>query len=130
MTASPGPHLSRESLAFLRALKRHNDRDWFRERRHLYEQHVRAPMLAIIDRLARDLPRLAPELVVSPKVALYRVYRDTRFSADKSPLKTHTAAVFPCRGLGKHEGAGLYFEVKYCTAFSRPSSVNSYMGKT
>lgn len=106
-----GPHFTNDTLAFLRAMKRHNDREWFRERRDLYDQHVRAPMLAVIDRLARDLPRIAPQLVVSPKVSLYRVYRDTRFSPDKSPLKTHTAAVFPCRGLAKHEGAGLYFEV-------------------
>jgi uncharacterized protein (TIGR02453 family) len=49
--------------------------------------------------------------VASPNVSLYRIYRDTRFSADKSPLKTHIAAVFPWRGLAKHEGAGLYFHV-------------------
>jgi uncharacterized protein (TIGR02453 family) len=42
---------------------------------------------------------------------MYRIYRDTRFSPDKAPLKTHVAAVFPCRGLAKHQGAGLYFEV-------------------
>ena len=111
MTPTSTPHFPNETLAFLRALKRHNDREWFRERRHLYDQRVRAPMLAVIDRLARDLPRFAPQLVVSPKVSLYRVYRDTRFSPDKSPLKTHVAAVFPCRGLARHEGAGLYFEV-------------------
>ncbi len=111
MTPTSAPHFTNETLAFLRALKRHNDREWFRERRHLYDQRVRAPMLAVIDRLARDLPRFAPELVVSPKVSLYRVYRDTRFSPDKSPLKTHVAAIFPWRGLEKHQGAGLYFEV-------------------
>lgn len=111
MTAASVPHFTRETLTFLRALKRHNDREWFREHRDRYEQHVRAPMLAIIDRLARDLPRFAPQLVVSPKVSLYRIYRDTRFSSDKAPLKTHVAAIFPCRGLQKHEGAGLYFEV-------------------
>src|SRR5204862_648186 len=36
-------------------------------------------------------------------------YRDTRFSANKAPYKTHVAAVFPCRSLPKHQGAGLYF---------------------
>jgi uncharacterized protein (TIGR02453 family) len=111
MTLTPAPRFTKDTLSFLRALKRHNDREWFREHRQRYEDHVRAPMLAVIDRLARDLPRFAPQLVVSPKVALYRIYRDTRFSADKSPLKTHVAAIFPCRGLQKHEGAGLYFEV-------------------
>src|SRR5206468_2687717 len=53
----------------------------------------------------------APELVSSPKGSMYRIYRDTRFSENKAPYKTHVAAVFPTRGLQKHEGAGLYFHV-------------------
>ena len=42
---------------------------------------------------------------------MYRIYRDTRFSDNKAPLKTHVAAVFPPRGLPKHQGAGLYFHI-------------------
>ncbi len=68
-------------------------------------------MIAVIERLARDFRTMAPHLVASPKASLYRIYRDTRFSEDKTPLKTHAAAVFPWRGLPKHEGAGLYFEI-------------------
>ncbi|MBI3263589.1 MAG: DUF2461 domain-containing protein [Acidobacteria bacterium] len=102
---------SPRSLTFLRALKKHNDRDWFRAHREEYERDVHAPMVALVERLAGDLATFAPELVASPRVSLYRIYRDTRFSADKSPFKTHAAAVFPCRGLGKHEGAGLYIEI-------------------
>jgi len=100
-----------KTLAFLRALKRHNDRDWFRERKAEYEQHVRGPMIEVLGRLADDFPRFAPELISDPRVSLYRIYRDTRFSADKSPLKTNVAAHFPTRGFAKGEGAGLYFEV-------------------
>jgi uncharacterized protein (TIGR02453 family) len=99
------------ALSFLRALKRNNDREWFRARKDTYEAELRAPMVAIIEQLGSDFRRFAPELVASPRVSLYRIYRDTRFSEDKSPLKTHVAAVFPCRGLGKHEGAGLYFHI-------------------
>ena len=110
MTAAP-PRFTDQTLAFLRALKRHNDREWFRARREVYETHVRGPMLAVIERLAEDLRHFAPDLVAAPKVSLYRIYRDTRFSPDKSPLKTHIAAVFPCRRLPKHEGAGLYLEI-------------------
>jgi uncharacterized protein (TIGR02453 family) len=105
------PQFTSKTLAFLRALKRHNDREWFRAHRSGYDEHVRAPLVAVVDSLAADLRRLAPELIASPKASLYRIYRDTRFSEDKSPLKTHVAAVFPCRGLAKHQGAGLYFEV-------------------
>jgi uncharacterized protein (TIGR02453 family) len=105
------PRFTPKTLAFLRALKRHNDREWFKARRGEYECHVRGPMLAYIERLAEDFRAFAPDLVASERVSLYRVYRDTRFSADKTPLKTHIAAVFPWRGLQKHEGAGLYFHV-------------------
>jgi uncharacterized protein (TIGR02453 family) len=103
--------LPQETLTFLRALKRNNRRDWFQPRKEQFEAHVRAPMLAIVARLADDLRRFAPEIVVDPKTAMYRIYRDTRFSENKTPYKTHVAAVFPWRGLPKHEGAGLYFHV-------------------
>jgi len=106
--ASP---FTRKTLAFLRALKRNNDREWFRARKADYEQHVRAPMIALLQQLARDLPALAPDLVSDPRVCLFRIYRDTRFSSDKSPYKTHVAARFPLRGVPKGEGAGLYFEI-------------------
>jgi uncharacterized protein (TIGR02453 family) len=105
------PRFTTDTLKFLRALKRNNDREWFRARREDYDRHVREPILAVIEQLARDFQRIAPEMVASPKVSLYRIYRDTRFSEDKTPLKTHAAAVFPTRGLPRHEGAGLYFEI-------------------
>ncbi len=100
-----------KTLAFLRALKRHNDREWFRERKDEYARHVRGPLLDLIGRLAHDMRSFAPELVADPKVSMYRIYRDTRFSEDKTPLKTNAAAVFPPRGFPRHEGAGLYVEI-------------------
>src|SRR5262249_25859741 len=96
---------------FLRALKRNNNRDWFKARKAQYDGLLRGPMVELIERLAADFRAFAPDLVASPKISLYRIYRDTRFSDDKRPLKTHIAAVFPCRGLPKHQGAGLYLEV-------------------
>jgi len=106
-----GPHFSASALRFLRALKRNNNRDWFKARKDEYEASVRGPMVDVIERLAVDFRGFAPELVVSPQKSLYRIYRDTRFSENKAPMKTHVAAGFPWRGLPRHEGAGLYFEV-------------------
>jgi len=100
-----------KTLSFLRALKRNNDREWFRSRKPEYERHVRGPMIELIARLAVDLQPFAPDLVADPKTSLYRIYRDTRFSDDKTPLKTNAAAVFPPRGFPRHEGAGLYVEI-------------------
>jgi uncharacterized protein (TIGR02453 family) len=105
--ASP---FTRKTVAFLRALMRNNDRDWFKARKEEYEAHVRGPLVTLLARLADDFRSFAPELVADPKVSLFRIYRDTRFSADKTPLKTNAAAHFPDRRLRK-AGAGLYLEV-------------------
>lgn len=100
-----------KTLSFLRSLKRHNDREWFRARKDEYERHVRGPMTAVVEQLALDFRAIAPELIASPKYSLFRISRDTRFSDDKKPLKTHAAAVFRTRQLPKPQGAGLYFEI-------------------
>jgi uncharacterized protein (TIGR02453 family) len=100
-----------KSISFLRSLKRNNDREWFRARKDQYEQHVHRPMVEVVERLAIDFRRFAPELVASPKTSLFRIYRDTRFSGDKKPLKTHAAARFRSRDLPNPLGAGLYFEI-------------------
>ena len=92
------PRFSPKSISFLRALKRNNDREWFRERKDQYEEPLKAPMTAVIEQLAVDFQAFAPELVATPK-SIYRIYRDTRFSDDKTPLKTNIAASFPWRGL-------------------------------
>jgi uncharacterized protein (TIGR02453 family) len=109
--ALAAPRFSAQTLAFLRALKRNNRREWFNAHREQYEIHVRQPMTAMVERLADDFRAFAPEIVAAPRVSIYRIYRDTRFSDNKLPYKTHIAAVFPTRGIAKHEGAGLYFHV-------------------
>lgn len=111
MGAGPFTAFSPKALAFLRALKRNNDRDWFRARKDQYDALLRQPMEALVERLADDLRGFAPDLVANPKTSIYRIYRDTRFSDDRTPLKTHIAAIFPRRGLPKHQGAALYLEV-------------------
>jgi uncharacterized protein (TIGR02453 family) len=102
---------SSKTISFLRSLKRNNNREWFRPRKDQYEAHVRGPMTAVVERLAQDFRTFAPELIASPKQSLFRIYRDTRFSDNKKPLKTHAAAIFRTRQLPKPQGAGLYFEI-------------------
>ena len=70
-------------------------------------------MITFIDRMESDLLDFAPELIANPKKSIYRVYRDTRFSGDKTPYKTHIAAIFPHRDLPKHESGGLYLHVAH-----------------
>jgi uncharacterized protein (TIGR02453 family) len=105
------PYFTPRTFAFLRSLKRNNDREWFKAHKENYDTHVRGPMIAVIQRLADDLPAFAPDLVASPRESLFRIYRDTRFSEDKRPLKTHVAASFASRKLPRRAGAGLYFHI-------------------
>ncbi|MFN2447930.1 MAG: DUF2461 domain-containing protein [Vicinamibacterales bacterium] len=106
----PNPFTAK-TLSFLRALSRNNDRAWFHARRDEYEKHVRGPMLVVVGQVSEAFASFAPEMVADPKISLFRPWRDTRFSENKAPLKTNVAAVFPHRGLGRMNGAALYFEV-------------------
>lgn len=96
------------TLSFLRALKRNNDGEWFRARKADYVAHVQAPLHRLLETLADDLGDDAPELACSPRESTFRQYRDTRFSEDKSPLKTYVAFVLRPRGFPKGSAAGLY----------------------
>ena len=102
-----------EMNQFLRSLKRNNRREWFQQRKHLYERHVKEPMLELIAALNRDLAKYAPDFVTEPKKALFRIYRDTRFSKDKTPYKTHAAASFSRRGSTGLGTGGFYFSVSH-----------------
>jgi uncharacterized protein (TIGR02453 family) len=100
-----------EAMTFFRALKKHNTREWFQPRKEIYDEKVKGPMLELVTALMRRLADFAPHHVGDPNKAIYRIYRDTRFSKNKTPYKTHIAAVFPRRDLEKHGGAGYYFSV-------------------
>jgi uncharacterized protein (TIGR02453 family) len=109
--ASGFPGFPPATRRFLRQLARNNNREWFQGQKQVYETEVKEPMVQLVSALGGPLLILAPELVVDPNRAIYRIYRDTRFSPDKTPYKSHLAAIFAPRGLPKHAGAGMYFEI-------------------
>jgi uncharacterized protein (TIGR02453 family) len=100
-------------VRFFRSLKRNNRREWFQPRKHLFEQHVKTPMLELVTAINAELAKFAPEHVTEPKSAIFRIYRDTRFSADKTPYKTHIAASFSRRGGERLGTGGFYFSVSH-----------------
>ena len=103
-----------EALTFFRGLARNNNREWFLPRKEIFETKVKAPMLALCEALNAELAKFAPAYINDPGKAVYRIYRDTRFSSDKTPYKTHLAAIFPRRGSGsKHSGPGFFFAVSH-----------------
>ncbi len=100
-----------EALRFLSDLRENNNREWFLAHKHIYERALKEPMVELVEAVGSALQLIAPELVTDPRKAIYRIYRDIRFSPDKSPYKTHAAALFAPRGLPKHGGAALYFHL-------------------
>lgn len=105
------PGFPPEGLKFLRGLERNNRREWFQPRKEIFETRLKAPMADFVEAINAALVEFAPEYINDPKKAIYRIYRDTRFSPDKTPYKTHIAAVFPRRGLGRQSSAGFYVHV-------------------
>lgn len=82
---------------FLSELKRNNEREWFQANKERYEEQVREPARRFIVDFAPVLRKLSPHFVADPRPlggSLFRIYRDTRFSKDKSPYKTHTGIHF------------------------------------
>lgn len=85
------------TFKFLRDLRQHNDRDWFRENKSRYEEHVRQPALELIRQIERPLAQVAPFFPAIAKPvggSLIRIYRDTRFSKDKTPFKPNIGIHF------------------------------------
>jgi uncharacterized protein (TIGR02453 family) len=107
------------ALTFLRSLKRNNRREWFQENRGTYEEEILVPMRMLVEELDVRFARFAPEIVGDSKRSIFRIYRDVRFSNDKSPYKTHAACWFSHRnaghGVGSEThgaGAGYYFHLE------------------
>ncbi len=103
------PGFSSEAITFLRNLQRNNRREWFQPRKEKYEALIKAPMLDLVGCLNDEFARFAPNYVTPPQKAMYRIYRDTRFSNDKTPYKTHISGIFPRVTAVKREGAVFYF---------------------
>ena len=105
------PYFRPEAIAFLRNLAKHNDRDWFQPRKAQFEAELKEPMLAVVRRITDAMIDFAPNHIRPAEKSLFRIYRDTRFAADKRPYKTHVAAWWSHQGLQKTSGAGYYFHV-------------------
>lgn len=90
-------HFNRKLFAFLRELRENNDRRWFEANKERYQEQVRDPMLAFIADFGPRLARVSSHFVADPRPhggSMFRIYRDTRFSKDKSPYKVMASAQF------------------------------------
>jgi uncharacterized protein (TIGR02453 family) len=103
------PGFSPDAIKFLRNLAKNNKREWFQPRKQQYEGLIKAPMVQLVECLNNEFAEFAPHYVTIPQKAVFRIYRDTRFSANKAPYKTHVAAIFPLQNTPKNYGSAFYF---------------------
>src|SRR6202162_4298280 len=110
---------NQRALRFFRGLARHNEKPWFEAHRDEYETEVREPMRELIEDLDTRFAQFAPEIGGDPKRSMFRIYRDIRFSKDKSPYKTHAACWFHHLNAARTVGAeadagsaGYYFHLQ------------------
>lgn len=104
---------------FLRDLEKNNERAWFQDNKARYEDQVKEPCLQFISDFGPHLRKISPHFLAIPKASggsMFRIYRDVRFSKDKSPYKTHVGLQFRHQqGRDAHApGYYLHIEPKGC----------------
>ncbi len=116
-----GDYFTRDLFQFLQELKRNNNRDWFQRNKDRYETSVRDPILRFIVDIGPRIKKLSSHFVADANPvggSMTRIYRDLRFSKDKSPYKTAIGVHF-LHARGK-EGATpafyLHLEPDNCSA--------------
>jgi len=116
------PYFSPQFFTFLKDLKKNNNRDWFTRNKLRYEKQLLEPSLRFVKDIAPRLRTISPYLVADPKPfggSLFRIYRDTRFSKDKSLYKTNVAMQFWHKKGGKKiHAAGLYLHLSPGQSFA------------
>jgi uncharacterized protein (TIGR02453 family) len=121
------PGFTKDGMQFLVDLALNNERSWFQPRKSEFDRLLKEPLEALCVDLGAEFEKRGIPLRSDPKKSPFRIYRDTRFSKDKSPYKSNIAADFPWDGPAAGEtdtstgwpGAGGYFHM---------SPEGSYMG--
>ena len=103
-----------ETVKFFTDLKKNNTREWFELNRWKFEKFVLDPARAFVVEMGLRLKEISPRIIAEPKVngSIFRIFRDTRFSADKSPYKTNMGIYFWEGGATRLECSGFYFHLE------------------
>jgi len=114
-TFPPFPGFRDEAFQFLRDLRENNERDWFKPRKATYDDELLWPARCLVSDLAEVMPRAGLPLTGNPKKSPFRIYRDTRFSKNKAPYKTHLGLVLSRNGEKKNPGSiYVHVEPEHC----------------
>ena len=105
------PHFNQDFIIFFRELNNNNNREWFMENKSRYEKSVKVPFENFVQDMIYRIHEIDENLMVTPKEAIFRIYRDIRFSKDKTPYKTHVSAVIGNGGRKNFDDPGIYIEI-------------------
>ena len=125
------PYFTSDLFSFLSDLRRHNERGWFEQNKRRYEAIARDPALKFIADIGPRLAKISPYFVADPRPvggSMMRIYRDIRFSEDKTPYKTGIGMHFWHQATNKGVGPAFYLhlEPRGCIAGGgiwRPDSI-------
>ena len=116
----PATYFTPATFTFLQELAANNNREWFHARKSRYEEDVKDPALRFIVDFGPHLQEISPHFRADPRAnggSLFRIYRDTRFSKDKSPYKTHTGIHFRHEAYKDAHAPGFYLHIQPGSCF-------------
>ena len=101
----------KEGIEFLIDLEMNNTKVWFENNRYIWEEHILKPNVAFVEEMGETLEMLVPMINAKPKVSgsLFKIYRDTRFSKDKTPMKDKIGIIFWQGGAHRMQSTSYYF---------------------
>jgi len=106
-------YFTKDFAAFFKDLEKNNNREWFLENKNRYENSVKNPFHDFVEGLIGSLSDTFPNLTIEPKDAIFRIYKDVRFSKDKTPYKIHASALISEGGKKDKTKPGFYVQVNH-----------------
>jgi len=104
-------HFSSDYIAFFEELSKYNHKTWFDQNRKRFEQIVKNPFYAFVEEMIVRIYSDDSDVLISPEEAIFRIFRDVRFSKDKTPYKTHMSAIISPGGRKAKNRPGFYFQI-------------------
>lgn len=106
-------YFTKDFAAFFKELEKNNDRDWFQSNKKRYEESVKEPFNLFVGELISRLSDIYQDMAITPKDAIFRIYRDVRFSKDKTPYKIHASALISTGGKKDKTRPGMYIQANH-----------------
>lgn len=105
------PWFEQDAIEFFRELELNNNKEWFEKNKKRYESSVKKPMEVFADHMIGRMKEILPDIDMTGKQAVFRIYKDVRFSKDKTPYKTNAGMHINSGGKGNLASPGLYFHI-------------------